>query len=288
MSAAVGVDIGGSGIRAAIVGAEGELSQVQKVPLSHRSIDEVLDVVADLVQDDLPVGVGMPGFVQDGVVRASPNFPAWVDVPLESLLRQRLSRSVRVDNDANLAALGAWMDGRQDLVLLTLGTGVGGGVVTGGRVLRGQRGSAAELGHLYVGGDLRCGCGARGCLETWCSITGLRARAERDGHTFADGRALFEAVDSGEAWARDLINVAAEKLGFAMASYANVFGPDEIVVAGGLSEALGWRDRSTAAFEQQVIGANHCPIRWVGSATRLAIRGAAALVADEVCASPRR
>ena len=143
--------------------------------------------------------------------------------------------------------------------------------------MRGRRGSAAEFGHLYVGGDQQCGCGAVGCLETWCSITGLKARAAKAGNPVLNGRELFEAVERSEPWAVEIRDQAGLHLGRGLASLANLFGPDEILVAGGLSAATGWRARAAAAFEAQVVAANRCPIAWVGSATTLAIRGAAAL-----------
>lgn len=239
----------------------------------------MIDAIAALVEPlgAGPVGVGMPGFVDGGVVRGSPNFPGWVDVDLQGRLSERLGVPVRVDNDANCAALGAW-DGEEELILLTLGTGVGGGVISHSHLLRGACGVGAEVGHIPVGGDQPCNCGGVGCLETWCSTAGLRARSGRD----VDGEAIVAAARSGEVWARSLLDEAATALGRGLVTLTNLFNPDRILIVGGLAGArdlLGppaeaWlRARGVRPATERV------RIEWGGRADELAIRGAAALAA---------
>ena len=135
----IGIDIGGSGIRGAVV-SEGQVGPIRSRPLRKRDARTVVSTVVDLCQEigtGGPVGISVPGFIQRGVIRASPNFPTWHDLPLADQIGDALGRPVSLMNDANAAALGAWtLRGEQeDLVMLTLGTGVGGGVIIGGQPL---------------------------------------------------------------------------------------------------------------------------------------------------------
>jgi len=237
----IGIDIGGSGLRAAVV-QEGKMGPIVSHSLVDRSVDRVVDAVATLVHKLRPsgrIGVCLPGFIQAGVVRASPNFPSWSEVPMASKLADRLGRPVSVLNDANAAALGAWScrGEREDLVLLSLGTGVGGGVVIDGRLLLGSGGTGAELGHIHVGGERACGCGARGCLETWISTTGLLSAARQRGQEAADGQDIVRRADAGERWAIEICDAAAGALGRGLVSLVNIFNPDTVLLTGGLARA---------------------------------------------------
>jgi glucokinase len=231
------------------------------------------------------VGVGMPGFIHEGVVLASPNFPAFRGVPLAERLHDRLGCPVHVENDANAATWGAYVErgAREDLVLLTLGTGVGGGVVTGGRLLRGSRGTGAELGHLYTGGDAPCGCGGRGCLETFASTVGLTRLARERGLDCADGRAVLGAAEAGSAPAADALAEAACALGRGLVTLVNIFNPDTIILAGGLVAAR----RLLAPPAEAWLRAHGIPpnvdaarLVWAERADDLAIAGAAALASE--------
>lgn len=286
---AVGIDIGGSGIRAARV-RDGQIVGVPvRAGLSERGVGFVVGSVCDLVEQlggADRVGVGMPGFVREGRVLASPNFPDWSNVDLAALISARLRTPVAVENDANAATIGAarryGIDG--DLVLLTLGTGVGGGVISEGRLLRGRAGTAAELGHTFVGGDRTCNCGGIGCLEQWCSTTGFLRSAHEAGHACDDGRTVVERAREGEPWAVAIVADGALKLGIALTSFVNIFAPDVIAIGGGLSQAedlLG--DVAIRVVRQRAIPANsdRLSIRWIGPADELAIVGSA-MVAREL------
>ncbi|MEO0604952.1 MAG: ROK family protein, partial [Myxococcota bacterium] len=244
--------------------------------------ETVVAAVREVVGDRRPraIGVGMPGFVRAATVIASPNFPLWEEVDLQALLETRCETSVIVMNDANAAAYGAYaqLGNHRDLLLLTLGTGVGGGVVSQGRLVTGRRGTAAELGHIYVGGDALCGCGARGCLETWSSTKGLVRQAAECGHPVENGEAVIRAADGGEGWAKDVLNVTARMLGRGLATLTNVFAPEQIVLAGGLAQAERWlHETAHATWLDTAIGANTAGVawHWWGRADDLAIRGAA-------------
>jgi glucokinase len=259
MERCIGIDIGGSGVRGAVV-QEGRLGSVISHSLVDRSVGRVVDIVAALAEElgsDGTVGVCLPGFIQHGVVRESPNFPAWRDVPMAANLSDALGSPVALMNDANAAALGAWTSRgeKEDLVLLSLGTGVGGGVVIDGRPLLGAGGTGAELGHMYIGGDRRCGCGARGCLETWISTTGLLAAARESGQDAYDGQEIVRRADAGESWAIEVCDCAADALGRGLVTLVNIFNPDTVLLTGGLAGARHrFESRAQAILDAGGIG----------------------------------
>ena len=283
MARRIGVDVGGTGVRAAAIGDDGAMGPVVRLPLADRRVATVVDAVAAAVEGAGGadrVGVGVPGFVRQGVVLGSPNFPEWRDVPLKASLEARLSVPVTVENDANAAALGCWAlrGRREDLVLLTLGTGVGGGVVTEGRLLRGAGGTGAELGHIHVGGDRRCGCGGIGCLETWVSNGGLVKGAADRGEVVQDAAAVVARAEAGEAWAQDVVREAGEALGKGLVTFVNLFNPDVVVISGGLTAAEHLlRPPSDAWLRRYGIrpSVEWCSIVWEGRADPFAITGAA-------------
>jgi len=281
VEARIGVDIGGGGVRAGLV-EDGRVGETVCEALTDRSVEAVVDAVGRVVAQigDAPVGVGVPGFVHRQHVLASPNFPTWRDVPLAEALSRRLARPVIIENDANCATLGIWRarGGEEDLVVLTLGTGVGGGVVTGRRLLRGARGTGAELGHVFAGGDAPCGCGGIGCLEQWCGTVGLVRLAAAEGHSIADGRDLVEAAEEGHEWAATALRRAGEGLGRGLVTLVNVFNPDVVVIAGGLAQADAWLAPPAEAWLRQFgirASVDHVRIVWEGPADRFAIVGAA-------------
>lgn len=286
MDRVVGVDIGGSGVRAALVDAHGQLGEVWRVRLTDRDLSSVVGAVATLVRElggADAVGAGVPGFVSDGRVLASPNFPTWRDVAFRDALERALSVPVVVENDANTAAWGAWVRGGRagDLVLLTLGTGVGGGVVSGGQLLRGAGGTGAELGHVYVGGERRCRCGGVGCLETVCSTVGLLATARESGVEVADGAEVVRLAEQGDPWARGALDGAGRALGRGLVTLVNLFNPDRVAIAGGLSAARPWLEEPAMAWlRSHGIGPSvrRVHLSWEGRADAFAILGAAELV----------
>lgn len=249
MAALIGIDVGGSGIRGAKAAGSG-IGPI--VTVAHHARDEasILAAVASVVAqvaDGEPVdgvGVGLPGFVSEGVVLALPNLPGFEGVRFSDQLSARIGARVRAENDANLAALGAWArHGRPDhFLLLTLGTGVGGGIISGGRLLTGARGVAGEVGHLWVGGDRRCGCGAVGCLETRAGTVGMVAAAAERGHVVANGGEVVAAARAGEAWAAEIVHDAGLSLGRGLQSLVNTLNPSKVVLAGGLARAADLLD----------------------------------------------
>jgi len=215
-------------------------------------VERVATAVATLSSDpQAAVGVAVPGFfdTRAGVVRSSPNFPAWEDVPLRRLLRERLGRETSVDNDANAAVVGeAWVGaaaGLSDVVMLTLGTGVGTGFLVNGGVVRGARGAAAEGGHVRLPDGRRlCGCGRRGCLEAYTSGPGIVATAahvwgmEERPDPPATAEALFALHAEGDLQAADAVGRFAVHLAQGITTLVHVFAPEAVVLGGGVATSL--------------------------------------------------
>jgi glucokinase len=204
------------------------------------------------------LGAGLPGALDPvtGVVYLAPNLQ-WRDVPVRDLLVEATRLTVVVENDANCAALGEWWAGAgrgsQLLVALTLGTGIGGGILTAGRVLRGASGAAGEIGHLSIDYDGRpCACGNRGCLEAYGSGPSIAARAREALEAGAES-SLLDQVDGdpagvtapmvaaaavkGDPFAAELMDETGRLLGAGVASLANILNPDRVVVTGGVIRA---------------------------------------------------
>lgn len=197
MATAIGIDVGGTHLRAAVVAADGRVGPVLREPTPAHEPEHLVthlrDVIARL-DSSLPVGIGFAGLIsRDGVVAYGPNVDVR-DLRLGDLL------GATVLNDATAAALGEARfgagEGADDLVMVTLGTGVGGGAIIDGRPLLGARGFAGEFGHVIVeDGGVTCGCGTRGCLEAYASGSALQAAAEAEGLVF---EAIGEAALAGD------------------------------------------------------------------------------------------
>lgn len=266
MGLTVGVDVGGTKIAAGVVDEEGRILATvrRESPATDSEAIEstIADLVRDLRQDHAveAVGVGAAGFVdvRRATVLFAPNI-AWRDEPLKSELERLTALPVVVENDANAAGWGEFMFGAgkdvDDLLLVTVGTGVGGGIVLDGKLHRGAFGVAAEIGHFRVVPQGRpCGCGNLGCWEQYASGTALvrdaqervrnggseaaellrRAGGDLDGVT---GPIVTEAAREGDALAIDLIADLGRWLGEGIASLTAVLDPALVVIGGGVSEA---------------------------------------------------
>lgn len=261
---AVGIDVGGTKIAAGLIGRDASLGTQHLVPTPQRP-DDLLDAIVSaalaVMPDDrlLPVGCGFPGLVdRDGRIVAGPNV-ALKDFPLGTALRERLGVPVLVDNDANAAAWAEYRFGAaaarppgarvvENMAMVTLGTGVGGGLILNGRLFRGSHGFAAELGHVILRAGGRMGpSGIHGELEAFCSGTALRslgveavARGDAADSVLRDvrhidGDRIAEAADHGDPLATELLTNLGTDLGTALASVVNMLDVDLIVIGGGLS-----------------------------------------------------
>ncbi len=279
---AAGVDIGGTKIAAGVVAADGQVS-----PRARRDspagdgaaiIETIIDAVADLgsAASGIPLGVGAAGMVDlDGVVRYSPNL-AWTDVPLRAVLSERLERTVVVENDGNAAAWGEFRAGaaataHASAVMVTVGTGVGGGIVLDGRLVRGADGLGGELGHVIVAeGGRRCSCGNAGCLESYASGTAIAVAAtehrqrgdipagsplDRDDVTGAD---VTRAGQGGDPAAQRILAEIGGWLGVGLASIANVLDPEVLVIGGGAVDSGNQLlDPARHALRERLLGRAH-------------------------------
>lgn len=311
MSAAIGVDVGGSKIAAGIVQADGTLSDRDEELSPAQQPELIVDAVAALVRrldpsNALPVGLAVAGYLdrERTLVRFAPNL-AWRDFPLRDLVRRASGSRVTLENDADAAAFGEYRHGggqdTDDLLMVTLGTGVGGGVVQHGRLLRGAHGVGAELGHSRVERDgRRCGCGLRGCLEAYASGTALLSSGRQ---LLSDGGAAAaqlaqRCADPQRLTTRDVVAVAAagdpacaglvadvgRYLGEALGSLAAVLDPELILVGGGLGTLPEVLDPVLPTLADHLTGARFRPLPRVQPArlgNDAGIIGAAAIAMEE-------
>ena len=258
---AIGVDVGGTKILAAVVTRRGEILRRHERPTPHDSQESVVreleTAVAELLTDDvgaIAFGVPSPIDLVDGVVVECVNLPL-SDFALRDHMWERFGLPVGLDNDANAAAIGEWRAGAgrgvEDLVMLTLGTGLGGGVIAGGRPFRGHRGVGVELGHVVIVHDGRpCqgACGGHGHLEPYVTGLAATAAAQEAFGPSADAHRLIRLANEGDPTAQEILAEIGRYLGSAMGSFANVFAPQLIVIGGGFGVA-GWKHLVPSAEE---------------------------------------
>lgn len=236
MADATGIDIGGTNVRVARVTADGEVTPVGRAATPFGDAEALVDVVAELHgETDGPVGIGVAGGITaSGVLCGAPNL-GMEGAPFGDMLTARLGRPAAIVNDANAAAwaehaVGAGQ-GVDDLVLLTLGTGVGGGAVLGGRLLRGGSGLAAEFGHMVVReGGAQCGCGNHGCLEAYASGRAMAMGDRRASELAEDARA-------GDPIAEAHMTRIGTWLGIGLANLVNALDPSLLLIGGGAGTA---------------------------------------------------
>ena len=239
MKFAAGVDVGGTKCLAVLLDKDGVVVAQDRVSTPHA--DALADTIVELVQglgNYETLGVGVPGLItSDGVVRSSPNMPTAIELPLLRQLKNRVGDRVWVDNDATCGVLGEWKHGAavgaRDMWMVTLGTGIGGGLVSGGVLQRGTQGFAGEIGHMVVDpqGPV-CPCGKSGCWERYASGSGLAFLAGSE-----SGEAVIASARSGDNVALEVIDRFAYWVALGLANLANITDPDTIVIGGGLSQA---------------------------------------------------
>lgn len=258
----LGADVGGTNTKTVLVDGRGKILAVMKRPtLANKGRDAMIERLILTLKDTVKksgatmkdvagAGVGFAGPLdpEKGIVFNPPNLPGWLNVPLRDILEERLKMPVSLDNDANLVALGEYWKGAgrgtESLVCLTLGTGVGGGIVLDGRIWHGASGVAGEIGHMtVVRNGRRCGCGNRGCLEVYASSKGLVFRMQEILKRKKAGKYNKITPENIEKWALSgdsLANQAIKDtgviLGVAIASLANILNPEVVVLGGGISK----------------------------------------------------
>lgn len=264
----IGIDLGGMGAKGALFTEEGELLYHKKVKTDVKSgfegtmalLNELARALASEYEVDFEavqaIGVGAPGVIDSraGVVLRWSNF-GWENAPLSSVLSSLTGKKVYVANDANVAALGESKFGAtaqyQSSILLTIGTGVGGGIVFDGKLIEGYKSAGAELGHITIReGGIPCACGRRGCYERYASTTALILQTRRamvedlnsalwqvaEGRVEnVDGRTAFLAAKQGDETAKKVIEQFVSYLAEGIADFVNILRPEAIVLGGGIA-----------------------------------------------------
>lgn len=261
----VGIDLGGTTIKMAFINYYGEIIEKWEIPTDKtgktittdiaKAIDTKLEQMGLTKAKLGGIGMGAPGPVnlEKGLIYETPNL-GWENFPLRDHIELETGLPAVIDNDANIAALGEmWKgagDGAKDLICVTLGTGVGGGLISNGEVIHGINGAGGEIGHITVvpdGGAL-CGCGKTGCIETIASATGI-VRIAKEKLQSSDEESIlrknldlsskdvFDAVEQGDALAEEVIDSVTFQLGLVLANISNGLNPEKIVIGGGVSKA---------------------------------------------------
>jgi glucokinase len=251
---AIGIDIGGTNLRAALVSEDGEIVRKIKKPSSEQVLDCLISSIEEVVHqaDMAGIGMGVAGLIdrKRGRVFASPNLHAVEGIDLVREIRGRFGVPAFIENDANVAALGEKTGGAgrgfDNFVLLTLGTGIGGGIIHNGKLLE----VSAEIGHMSINADAeKCPCGNVGCLENYASARAMIARAiamlEKDTDSLLKEcckgsiykmtpEDIYRAALEGDTLSREILREAGRALGVGLANIINIMSPEAIILAGGL------------------------------------------------------
>jgi glucokinase len=263
----IGVDLGGTNLRVAAIDSAGQVLQRISLPAAYEAgaatvVDDIVATVERIrgeIGTDLlrGVGIGVPGFIDmaAGIIVGAANLPGFEGFPVRDEIQQRLATPIILENDANAAALGEmWMGGGRnykDLILLTLGTGIGGGIILGGKIFHGAQGMAGEFGHMTVFPEGNpCGCGNYGCLEKHASASAIAAmgRMMHFQKEVTSAAEVFELARQGNVRARMVFEAMGRALGIALANLMNVFNLPLYLISGGPLPA--WEFFSPSMFKE--------------------------------------
>ena len=308
----IGIDLGGTFIKGGIVNDLGEVIVMDKTPTeSEKGGEKVMDNVAFLVSslleksgisgsDTEGIGMGVPGMIdsKNGVVVFSNNLQ-WHHLRIAEGLTKRTGLSVSIANDANVAALGEAMYGAgsdvDDSILLTLGTGVGGGIIVGNQLVEGNKSAGAELGHMVIAhGGEQCTCGRKGCLEAYASATALIRDTKRAMENHKDskmweigstdkvtGKTAFDYMND-DKYAKEVVDNYIEMLGCGIANIANIFRPHTVMLGGGVcAQGDNLIKPLQKVVDREIFAGNlgpKCPIAIAKLGNEAGVLGAAALL----------
>ena len=266
----IGIDVGGTNVKIALVDEKGKIKYSNSVPTRAEmgyeyTVNNIKQAIYDLLKETKlepknieGIGFGFPGQVdyKSGIVRLAPNIPGWVDVPIAKLIEDEFHIPTRVDNDVRCAALGELNFGAgkgcENLICITVGTGIGSGLIVNGKLVRGASNAAGEIGHikLQMNDGPICGCGDTGCLEAFASGPSIVAMAEdyiRGGkytkfREMANSNPITpyivcKAAKAGDPVAKRIFTIMGEYIGIGMASVVNLLNPEKIIVGGGVADA---------------------------------------------------
>ncbi len=263
----VGIDIGGTNIKGILTDKSGKILSFRETetPDNSRDIDQaIFNLIENLATsvsvskiDIEAAGIGAAGTIDraKGTVIASPNIPSWKNYPLSKNLEKKTGIRIFLENDATVACVGGWWQGNgtkfKNWIMVTLGTGIGGGVVIDNKIYTGQSGSSMEIGHMTINTDGReCSCGNRGCLEQYASASAL-VRYVKENINKNKNSSLYQYVKDGSVTAKIIHDEALNKddfaveamtdiatyLGVGIANLVNIFNPEAVILGGGLSQA---------------------------------------------------
>ncbi len=232
----IGIDVGGTKCLGVALNEHG--SVIQQVRLPTPPANQLADTLVEIVTqfgEFVSLGIGVPGLISpEGVIRASPNLVGARELPLRALMEERLARAVSIENDATCAALGEWQvgaaKGATDAWVITLGTGIGGGFVSGSVLQRGAHGFAGEVGHMVVDPDgPLCPCGRKGCWERYASGNGLSFLANGE-----KGEDVLSRAKAGATDALNVVDTFARWVALGIVNLTNMTDPEVIVIGGGV------------------------------------------------------
>lgn len=294
---AIGVDLGGTRLRAALVAEDGSiLRRTETATLSASGADAVLEQIETLARQVAraagarPVcGLGLcapgPLDTEAGKALSTPTIAGFTDLPLRTLLAGRVPWPVLLENDAIAATYGEWRfgagRGSNNLVYVTISTGIGGGAVVDGRLLHGRKGMATHFGHMIIDPDGPvCSCGNRGCWEAFASGSALDRQARKSGYDNAEN--LFAAARTGDSTAIEIISTAANLLGVGLVNLLHLYSPEIMILGGGLAHGF---DRLAGGIQDCIESTAMPPFRDVpvvaaGLAGNSGLIGIAAMVFD--------
>jgi glucokinase len=252
----IGIDVGGTKTSGGLASEEGRLIHQVRRPTdraggAQAGLKLICDVISELIQQAarmrsnvrrIGVGFGGPVDFDEGIVLLSHHVAGWEGMPLRHELKTRFRTPVVVDNDANAGTLGEWKFGAglgfNDMLYVNIGTGIGGGIISSGRLLRGAQNLAGEIGHLVVARDGPvCSCGKRGCLESFASGDAIARRGSEALGRPVDSKTIFTLAASRDAAAMKVVTDVVEDLAHGIGSAVSLMNPAVVIIGGGLSEA---------------------------------------------------
>lgn len=272
MGKRIGIDVGGTNVKIALVDKSGKIIYSNSVPTYAKmgyeyTVNNIKQAIKDLMKEtnttakDIDgIGFDFPGQVdyKTGVVKLAPNIPGWVNVPIAQMIEEEFHISTRIDNDVRCAALGEMKfgagQGCENFVCITVGTGIGSGLVVNGQLVRGASNAAGEIGHikLQMKDGLICGCGDTGCLEAYASGPSIVAMAQdyiKGGKSTkfremaaAEGGEITpymvaKAAEAGDPVAKRIFAIVGEYIGIGLTSVINLLNPEKVIIGGGVAEA---------------------------------------------------
>jgi glucokinase len=272
MGKRIGIDVGGTNVKIALVDKSGKIIYSNSVPTYAKmgyeyTVNNIKQAIKDLMKEtnttakDIDgIGFDFPGQVdyKTGVVKLAPNIPGWVNVPIAQMIEEEFHIPTRIDNDVRCAALGEMKfgagQGCENFVCITVGTGIGSGLVVNGQLVRGASNAAGEIGHikLQMKDGLICGCGDTGCLEAYASGPSIVAMAQdyiKGGKSTkfremaaAEGGEITpymvaKAAEAGDPVAKRIFEIVGEYIGIGLTSVINLLNPEKVIIGGGVAEA---------------------------------------------------